>query len=381
MKNIYPIVGILPGDQYGFDEIALLNPNNPVYLLSLPKLNQESFFIHEHECSTYKRVIDYLQSCIGDLKTSTLNQQYNIALEQLHLFYKNMAQDKVSDLSILVFDQTLLEKGNADLLLAKLEKELRKRNYPSAIDLNKHVGFIVCPDYINGQLLDKVADLCHKHRTLFITTYRKDIASASEAIMLLQEDDLGGAEMKWSSVVMCVNAIVSDDKEYLSTAAAVAGRIYSAPIEQPAAGVKHGQLIGCKKVVFKILVMEVDEIGQLGGLPLMNIFGVIAAYSESTLYKGSEKFLSLYSYVRTHNWISNCLCHHLNKSIGISTPVDLNLYKGQISLFLEQLTKAKIIQNGIVSMLEYSDDTSKLNFSLNIEYNYMIGPKLFNFTI
>ncbi|PHN05109.1 hypothetical protein [Flavilitoribacter nigricans] len=342
-------------------------------LIALRDLIKESGSVEEFAAKGQEKVAALIQ-ILKDNEQKILAEtaKYEKPLRQLDLFYKNTGQEKLDDLSILVYNENLLKKDPDDELYKALDREVSKRF--EAVDQGESVGYIVCPTFPGSELLARFAGLAEKNRTLFVTNYRDDLTSVADTFSFLEMEKIGGPSTEWSHVVVFANTILAKDGMKLSPAAAVGGRMYVTKISQPVAGYMHSSLKGVSELAFNVTDPEVTLFKGKGIIPLLNAWEQDMPFGMWTTYKGPNEDFQQYAIVRVRDWIARCLNDHLRKCVfNLTEKKVLREINRQVADFLKKISKAGIIEEGSVEFFDRNNASpDRIDIQLAITYLYAI---------
>lgn len=279
-------------------------------------------------------------------KTNSFKQP----LSELSLYIQNTSLTEIGNLTILALNEKFWENDPDDELFNTVAKEVENRAIQ--VDQENSIGYVVMPKFANGPLLGRLADVVHRYKTTLISGYR-DLPDVKKTLSYINVDQIGGPNAKWGNVMVVSNTAITANGLHLSPASALAGRLHMTKISQPIAGLTHGTL-SIDRMRYNVNQdHELPLFKKSGVIPLVGGFKANMAYGNWSAFKGQNDEIRHYAVVRVLNWISRSLRHHLNKcTFELTGEENLKKIKQQVSDFLSQLVRFKIIKSGNIRKFE-----------------------------
>jgi hypothetical protein len=269
-------------------------------------------------------------------------------------FYQNAAGDKpVKNVSII---NASMEKiaDNDNPVVRKLVGDEMQNKF-DRLDLMNHYSMLVVPGFIgNKSVIDEWGRVAFENKVMLLTDFR-NLDTPAMTLKLFEQAKMTGEDDFKSNMMMTCNYLVAreavteaGEKEpmYIPPSAALAGRMYSENIGQVAAGKKHGLLRGITGTRYDIRASDLSDLGDKGLVPVVFEFGQVQAFSQKTLFNGSNIGLQTYSVVRTFDWLTKSMMDYLNRMLfqNISTNMEMNI-RNEVSSFLDKCQReTKVIE-------------------------------------
>ncbi len=286
-------------------------------------------------------------------------QGLETSYRSLDFFFKNAKEQKIKDLTLVNADvESLSGKVDGTYLtderyVRAIEDEL-KSGY-DRFNMKDNYSMLVLPGWLgHSAVVDRFARIAHENKTMLLTDYR-DLTSVDEVTALFAKENLSGGDEFRANVMMSANWVVGRKKIaeggetedlFVPPSAALAGKLYSTPISQVAAGKKFGGLVGVTGVRFPTRKSDVSLMDSLGIIPMITEWEAMS-FSGRTLFNGDNVGLQVYSVVRTFDYLSKVLMDFLNRRTfeNISEENRRNM-RDQISRYLdEHKGPGKLIQD------------------------------------
>jgi hypothetical protein len=309
------------------------------------------------------------------------SRKMEIAWRELDLFYTNVNESEVLQLTIL----------NADLqafshLVHSLQEILENVN-KRAIDQSSNYSLLVIPGFIGADLIKQLSKIAYQNKVLFLTDF-KDEKSVKATVETAKKLNLGGEDTMWTRTVLYTNAAMLREKHpqekenlYGSSAIAVAAKLYSIDnIAQPIAGVRFGILKGLKGMRFEVKQDDANLLDNVHLNPLTNAFGTIMPFNVATLYKGLDFSLRQYPIIRVLDYVDKVMRHFLNQHV-FTTMFDpkarLNAAHS-IKQFLVRLLDLKVLKQAEMTQFEMNA-TEADKFDISLELCPLFGGGIFKY--
>lgn len=273
-------------------------------------------------------------------------------------------------------------------------------NYDN-LDLRDSYSLLVIPDFfrlpsdnhpqsgdITPDKLRSWAKVVNKNKCLLLTDF-EDCYSYEELCDRLDNMSLQDADKSASSVVLACNHILArrrsekadeDDDFYIPSSAALAGRMTDTrhiTISQGVAGQRFGGIERAYGVRFKLLKSEIAALMDKGVVPMIEIDGRVMAFSDNTLYIGSDKWLQEYPIVRVFDWVNKVIMHFCNSEALIVWDAEVrHEMEIVLSTFLEQYKgHGKLYEDYILKQILQDKETK--NIHVNVEIRPFYAAKNF----
>lgn len=298
-------------------------------------------------------------------------------LAEMDLYYRNTGLDKIENLTLITMDSGLWEDDPDDEIFKTLYEEIVSRS--EEIDKRNSVGYVVMPNFPGKTLLSRLADITYKSKATLVTGYR-DLPDVETTMNFLANDKIGGSEPKWGNVIVIGNSATTKEGVRLSPAAALAGRLHVNILSQPVAGLTNGSL-AIEGLRYNVSQPELKLFKKNGVIPMVTAFDADLGFGTWTAFKGEDIEFQHYSVVRTLNWISRSLCHHLNKCTHeIATTNRMTRINTQVVGFLKQLERHNIIRKGEVARFELDDERPDI-VHIDLDITPLYAIRLFALSI
>lgn len=295
-------------------------------------------------------------------KTEELEKSYR----SLDLFFKNSETEKVKNLSLLNASMSQLQDLDSDKFSAAVRSELSK--YFDKISLVDSYSLMVIPGFLgSNKVLDHWGEIAYKNKVMMITDM-EDFDTPDDVVSYYQLMNFSGSADYKTNMMLTTNWLIGRKGEehvregkplYVGGSAALAGKLYSTKISQPAAGYKFGILKGVEGIKFDLKLSEVGVLEKLGLIPFVYEKGNVFAYSAKTLNNGDNLGNQTYSVARVFDWVAKVMMDFLNttafENVTYDSKSDL---KKQITKFLQSISGS----NGKIedfSILKVEQDLEK----------------------
>ena len=252
-------------------------------------------------------------------------RELEIAYRSTALFYQNAGPEKIRNISIVNADPEQIMDLDNPLFFDGIAEELRE--YYDRLDLRNNYSLLIVPGYLGSKrVVNKWARLAHETRVLLLTDYR-DLDTPDDVLQLWKEEDIPGTETYKANVVMTCNYLVGREaflelgeevRLFVPPSTALAGKIYRTMIEQTMGRSAHNMLSEVDDVRFSMRKQEVSHLEEMGLVPIIRSFGEVVAFSSTTLYKGDNRGLRIYSVVRLFDWLIKMLVNFMNRRVFIN---------------------------------------------------------------
>jgi len=302
--------------------------------------------------------------------SNELEQSYR----SVALFFKNTEQEKVRNVTFFNTDLEFLkdtDDATADIIVNELD------NNHNRLDLRNNYSLLVIPGYLGERsVVEKFAKIAYKNKVMLLTDFMH-LEKPDDVIQEFDEAKLTGSELEFSNVMMSCNWLKAREKRedlnefedmYVSPSSALAGKVYSTLISQPAAGKMHGGLNEISDVTFDLKKSEITELEKRGLIPMVNEFGKVMAFSAKTLNTGNDIGLQTYSVVRVFDYIGKVIIDFLNRQafVNWSAKVERDM-KLEIGRYLESVKgHDKIIEKFQITGLTQDKATKQIHLDLHI---------------
>ncbi|MEM9258523.1 MAG: phage tail sheath C-terminal domain-containing protein [Bacteroidota bacterium] len=268
-------------------------------------------------------------------------------------FYRNAGGDKpIKNVTLVNAPLEKLNDLDNPIFLKAIGDELQEKF--DRLDLMNSYGMVVVPGFLGSKaVIDEWARTAHEAKTMLLTDFR-DLQNPDQVMKLWEAGKYTGADEHKGNVMMTCNWLVGRPAEeevgeteplYIAPSTALAGRLYANNIAQVSAGKKFGVLRGVEGTRFVTRANELSDLGEMGLVPMAYEYGQVQAFSQRTLFNGSNLGMQTYSVVRTFDWLTKSLMDYLNRMlfINISTNTEMNIHK-EVSKFFFNCQKEGILE-------------------------------------
>lgn len=220
-----------------------------------------------------------------------------------------------------------------------------EQNYNN-LDLRNNYSLLVVPGFLGDkQTINAYAEAGFRRKVMLVTDYR-NVDSYESLMALFKDEDIAGTDLFNAYSVMACNWLVGrgayeqfgeTEDLYIPPSAALAGKIYSNPMQQTSAGKRDGLLKEVKGVRFPLMQNEVGDVGELGLVPMLDSWGQVQIFNDKSLFVGDMPGLQAYSVLRTFDYVKKAMKHFLGQYTfrNISSDMEKDIRK-QILKFLEK---------------------------------------------
>lgn len=352
--------------------------------------------------SDHDNVADMIENCEKKAVHAgeTLRRNLSTALEatrelegayrSVNLFYKNTEAEKLNNVSIINASMDQLQDLDNPVVFETIRDRLT-RGYDS-MELNDHYSMLLLPGYLGSKaVVDKWGKMCYDNKVTLITDYQNS-ETVEYCLADFESEKLQGGAAHLANVIMCCNYLVGRGKEsevgeeedvWVAPSVALAGRIYSTTMSQPAAGKKFGGLNEVSAVRYSNLKRgELAALDKAGLVPMSDDWGKIHAMSAKTLNSSDNLGMQTYSVVRTFDYITKTLMDFLNRRAfeRWDTELKMNL-KSQIEGWLDKNKgPGRLIEDFKVVKLE-QDKNQKDRIILDLHITPFFPAKNFVITL
>lgn len=291
-----------------------------------------------------------------------LEQSYR----ELEMFYKNAGPKKLENLTIVNIDRGMMRDHDDETLPSRIRDILAEPHL--RIDQDKVYSLLAIPGFLGEKLIQQYADIADSNKVLFLTDY-KDLPTVETVVKYRNSPEgekIGGSQKYWSHAVVFANWVRMrekyadlDEKDamYGGPSLAIAGKLYSGRISQPAAGVQFGEVKSSAGLRFSPNQPEVGMMSKIGLNPLANFYQQDSPWEAATLFNGENLELKHYAVVRTLDWIDKSLKHFLGKyTFELLDSAKRDVIHKRLVKFLEDLAESKIIEKGQLTRFERNRD-------------------------
>lgn len=268
-------------------------------------------------------------------------------------------------------------------------------NYDN-LDLRDSYSLLVIPDFfrlpagndtrndeITADKLRGWANVASKNKCLFLTDF-EDCYSYEELCDRLDHKSLQDTDKSGANVVLVCNHILarrrSDkaaeyDDFYIPSSSALAGRMTDTKhiaIAQGVAGQRFGSIERAYGVRFKLLKSEIAALMDKGVVPMVENDGRVIAFSNNTLYVGTDRWLQEYPIVRVLNWVNKVIMHFCNSEALIVWDADVRCeMENVLKKFFEQYKgNGKLYEDYILKQIVQDKETKNIHVNVEIKPFY-----------
>ncbi|RHH07913.1 type VI secretion system contractile sheath protein TssC [Bacteroides fragilis] len=323
------------------EELANLNPERDVrkemFLKEDGKAKERQNLLKKLELwieilSSSDNTADMLEKCqersdiiSENLKKNQLAAVTSIAeLEKSYrsvmLFFENAEEEKLRNIVFMNASNEQLRDLDNPRFINEVAEEL-KNNF-DRLDLRNNYSMLVLPGYLGSNMIvEKWMKICDQNKVMLLTDFM-DLDKKDDVVDLFTSANLTGGEIHRTHAMMCCNwpvgrgkySKIGETKDLrVSPAAALAGQMYNQKLSQVSSGKKYGGINGTDGVAFSLRKSEVSMLESMGLIPFVYEYSKVMAFSDRTLYSGSDIGLQTYSVVRTADYIFKVLCDFVNR--------------------------------------------------------------------
>lgn len=295
-------------------------------------------------------------------KAKPLEKSYR----ELDMFYKNAGPNPAKNVTLINVDRELIKDSDDESVTSKVHEILAEPHL--RIDQDKVYSLLVIPDFLGEKLIQNYATIADENKVLFLTDY-KDLPNVESVVKYRNSPDgekIGGSQKYWSHAVVFGNWIrlrekytdlSEKDSLFGSVATAIAGKLYSTKISQPAAGVQFGEVKNSSGLRFRPNQLEVGMLSKIGINPMADFYQQDSPWEATSLFNGANLELKHYAVVRTIDWIDKSLKHFLGKyAFELLDKEKANVVHRRLVKFLDDLTESRIIEKGQVTNFARNKD-------------------------
>lgn len=268
-------------------------------------------------------------------------------------FFRNAAGDKpVKNVTLLNAPLERLTDLDNPIFIKAVTGELQEKY--DRLDLINSYGLMVLPGFLGSKaVVDEWARAAHEVKATLVTDFR-DLAKPDQVMKLWEAGKFTGADEHKGNVLMTCNYLLGrapnedlgeTEPLYVPPSTALAGRMYANNIAQVSAGKKFGVLRGVEGTRFVTRANELSDLGELGLVPMAYEYGQVQAFSQRTLYNGSNLGMQTYSVVRTFDWLTKSTIDYLNRMlfVNISTNMQMDVQK-ELAKFFFNCQKSGVLE-------------------------------------
>ena len=236
------------------------------------------------------------------------------------LFFDNAEEEKLRNITFMNASTEQLKDLDNPRFINKVAEEL-KNNF-DRLDLRNNYSLLVLPGYLGSNMVvEKWMKICDLNKVMLLTDFM-DLDKKDDVVDLFTNANFTGGEIHRTHAMMCCNWLVGRGKYSeigetkdlrVSPSAALAGQMYRQKLSQVVAGKKYGGINSVNGVAFSLRKSEVSMLESLGLIPFVYEYSKVMAFSDKTLYSGSDIGLQTYSVVRTSDYTYKVLCDFVNR--------------------------------------------------------------------
>lgn len=286
--------------------------------------------IFECEGKNEDEILDNLKSkrnkakeCLRDNLFTVRNeiQRLEKTYRTLDSFFANTGQDRVDFLTLMNTNFYELGQFDSEDTLS-VREELEKHN--EGLLLNNSYSLLVVPGFIGYDYSIRMwAQTAYRNKVVMFTDF-KDNPIFPILKESLERAKLQGTEAYMGNLVITCNYLNArrrshlaneDDDLYIPASAALAGRLTNTeeiPISQGAEGRTSGVISHALGTRIDLRKAEIATLIDMGVIPMVEMDGQVAAFSDRSLYNGRFQPLQTYPFVRTFDWICKVLQNYFN---------------------------------------------------------------------
>ena len=275
-----------------------------------------------------------MRACVTSCDNATLNLQNNltsiheallpleVTYRTLDTFFANTGGEKAPCTSLINVRKSKLTSFDSEDTLS-VYNELNQ--YYDRLDLTNSYSLLVIPGYLgDADIVRKWAELAFKNKVIMVTDF-EDVRDFKDLKDELRRANLQGQDMALSNVVMTCNYLLGrkkselaeeNDDVYLPGSGALAGRMVNVEeisIAQGAVGREYGLLNQVNGTRLYLLKSEIEVLVDQGVVPLVEDDGLTMAFSNRSLYNGSNISLQEYPVVRVFDWVKKVLMNYMHE--------------------------------------------------------------------
>ncbi len=248
--------------------------------------------------------------------------QLEVTYRALETFFVNAGDAGLNCLTLINARKSRLNEYDCDDCVA-IRNELKK--YYDTLSLKNSYSLLVIPGYLgDASTLRRWADVAYNNKVILVTDF-KNCDSFRRLKEELLEANLQGSDTALANAIMTCNYLVGrkkseqaneSDDVYLPGSGALAGRMANTnkiSIAQGVVGKEYGTLDGAKDSRLPLLKSEIALLISYGVIPIVENDGHIMAFSNRSLYNGSNISLLEYPIVRMFDWVKKILMNYMHE--------------------------------------------------------------------
>jgi hypothetical protein len=392
----------------GIDGVASLNPERKarknIFLTEAGKKQErqdlkKKLTLWMSLISESQDINEMVEKCNSktEVASATLKKNLKKALEATHeletsyrsvsLFFANTQSDKVKNVTFVNAALDSLKDLDNPRFIEYISNEL-SQNY-DRLDLRNNYSLMCVPGYLgSNKVVEKWARMAHKNKVMMVTDFL-EIDKADDVIEMFNEANFSGGDVFKANVMMTCNWVVGraknkelgeEDDLMVPPSASLAGKMYSTPTAQVAAGKTFGSLNEVDGVRFDLKKSEISMLDKIGVIPMVNEYSKVMAFSAKTLFNGDNLGLQTYSVVRVFDYINKVLIDFLNRRAfeNWSSRTENDL-RAQMIKFLDSIqgpTTSSLIEKFNIARFE-RDENQKDRIYLDINITPYFPAKSF----
>lgn len=251
------------------------------------------------------------------LKTT---RELETAYRSVALFFANTESTKVKNVTFVNASLDSLKDLDNPRFIDYIREEL-SQNY-DRLDLRNNYSLMCVPGYLgSNKVVETWAKMAHKNKVMMVTDFL-DVDKPDDVQDMFTAANFSGGDVYKSNVMMTCNWITGRGKNtevgetddvMVPPSACLAGKMYSTPTAQVAAGKTFGSLNEVDGVRFDLKKSEISALDRAGVIPMVNEYSKVMAFSAKTLFNGDNLGLQTYSVVRVFDYINKVLIDFLNR--------------------------------------------------------------------
>jgi len=349
--------------------------------------------------SESKDINEMVEKCNSktDQASATLKKNLKKALDttreletsyrSVSLFFANTQSDKVKNVTFVNAALDSLKDLDNPRFIDYVSNEL-SQNY-DRLDLRNNYSLMCVPGYLgSNKVVEKWAKMAHKNKVMMVTDFL-ETDKADDVIEMFNEANYSGGDVFKANVMMTCNWIVGrakkaelgeEDDLMVPPSSSLAGKMYSTPTAQVAAGKTFGSLNEVDGVRFNLKKSEISMLDKIGVIPMVNEYSKVMAFSAKTLFNGDNLGLQTYSVVRVFDYINKVLIDFLNRRAFENwTSITERDLRSQIVKFLDSIqgpTTSSLIEKFSIARFE-RDENQKDRIFLDINITPYFPAKSF----
>jgi len=326
-------------------------------------INESTVSIEECYQKNLNKIISEIRALESAYRATALFFENAKTIEN-NIWFLNASIEQLTDTDNSVFIDAVSKALNASY---------------DRLDLSDNYSLLVVPGYLkSNSILEKWAKIAYNNKVLLITDFMH-LDTAEDVVELFEESNLSGPEAYKSNIIMTCNWLVGrgkyaetseQDDLYVSSAAALAGTIYSTLISQASAGKAFGVLQGVEGVRFKLHKSDLSMLEKLGLIPLRYENGTYVAYSSKTLFNGPNLGKQTYCVVRVFDYLTKVLMDFFNRRTfeNFNAKVRKELMAQVVDFLDQNVGPNKLIDSFVIKKFEQdANDKNRIHLDLRIE--------------